>query len=258
MKTIQILWQKTVVADPKDSRNSVRPLLEKAGFNLDYDSYARELTVSEWKEKIANIVWVKWIQDLTMFSRFYPVSWIGSDVAGEIYSQGQWVKKVLETWVWYCELRLIRSSSDSLETPFLWRTTNTIFTKYPNYFKKVLLESCYKEEFEDWVNAPEFSPAYSNLEDIIRMLEWSIKYSDSPDTTLARMNKLAFLQDTNMFWWEIVQTWASLRNLWLYSGDTELTRDVSTDIYARTSLLEREDKLFNYFLERIQKALDRN
>lgn len=70
---IQILAQKTVVTDPKDSRkdsrNSIRPLLEEAGYTFDYERYSRTLRVRDGvNTEVLRIVGVKGIEDFARFS----------------------------------------------------------------------------------------------------------------------------------------------------------------------------------------------
>ncbi len=248
MNTLQITSQKTAVLEEKDSRNSIRPVLEQAGFSLDFEKYSRTLSVFDGKQLIASIVWVKWIQDIITRGKYTPIAWIGSDVGNEIFSQRDMIQNVLQTWIGKCRLEYIIPNKQEYSWPL--ENINTIFTKYPETCKSMLY-AYYDEITKNGKDALEWSPEWSDFEDICYKIEEIIQYSDSPDTTLA---DISWFQNNKRFaWWEIVETWNSLRELWLtWIQDTRLTQEVSTDIYARSGL---QSEIFEFFLWKVKQAL---
>lgn len=254
MKTLDITSQKTAVLDDKDSRNSIRPILEEAWFSFEYTDVTRTLLVLDGKEKIANIVWVKWIEDFRRRSRYIPISWVGSDVWEEIFWNRENIEKVLETWIWPCTLEYIIPQWRKYEGPLRW--VDVILTKYPEYFKSVLF-NFYKELIEEWSWAPEFSPNFIKVENLVNDFYRKVEYSDSPDTTLFDIS--SFWWRDKYAWWEVVQTWKSTDLLWLERvGDEKLIRNVSTDIYARKNIWCNQREVFDFFVEKIRIALKKS
>lgn len=261
MNTIQILGQKTVVADEKESRNSIRPLLEEAGFRLDYEKFSRTLTVSDASEKLVRIVWVKWVQDFERLSNEteeFPYMLAGSDVIWEtcidyipwedqIYNRKNgsgarriWVplKKIMDLNIGTCSLEYIVWQNDASNSI---AEVKKIFTKYPKLLQAQLDTILWEDTFT-----------------------WEIVYSDSPDTTLAAMNtiqvwkkdawersrenkrifgKPEFLferDDTGVFpevkmaAWEIVESWKTVDELWLsIRRDMNLSIPISTGLFSQ-------------------------
>lgn len=252
MKSINILSQKTTILDDDQSKNSIRPTIEEAWFWMEYNDVRKTLTILDWKEKIAQIVWVKWRSDFQNLSRYLRIFWLWSDLAEEIFSNRDAISKVLQTWIWSCSLEYILQWRD-LSNSFKWICDSSmIYTKSPNYLSKILREY-YREFITDRLDAPEFSPEEQELVDFSRILESKISYSDSPDTLISKLEKLG----QKASWWEIVETGNSIEGLWLKRCTKwSLTRQVSTDIYANEYLDKDSSVVLDYFLWKIKQALD--
>ncbi len=249
MNMLQITSQKTAVLDEGQSRNSIRPVLEQAGFDMLYEPYSRTLLVLDSpNEVIASIIWVKGVQDFERQSKFTPLSWVGSDLGEEVFDSRDMIQSILETGIGTCELRYINTSWEW----FSLEQIDKIYTKSPRYFEQVLREY-YKNDFDRGKDAIEDSPEDIRVRELLLAFRKKIEYSNSPDTTVKEMSSRT---PENIAGWEIVQTWMSLDQLWLLSPwDGELTRKVSTDIYANVDFSASQNETFTYFLEKIKKAL---
>ena len=251
MKPLQMISQKTAVLDEKESRNSIRPVLEEAGFSMEYNDISRILSVFDANKNVANIMWIKGIEDFRRRSLYTPISWVGSDLWEEIYWNRSMVEKVLQTWIWACNLEYLLPNWTDYISPLA--NIDIVFTKYPEYLKKVIFEF-YTTLIEEWWDAPELSPKFVELLDLCWSIDQKVKYSDSPDTTLADMSGI-WLRE-NFAWWEVVQTWNSTRSLWLTRvKDQKLIRQVSTDIYANKNISWRVKSQLDFFIKKIDEAL---
>jgi hypothetical protein len=251
MKTINILSQKTAVLNEKESRNSIRPIIEEAWFWMEYNDAARILSVLDWKEQIAQIVWVKWVSDFANLSRYYWIYWAGWDLAEEVFFMREWVNKVLETWIWECRQEYLMQD-DTSSNCFEWiENCPLIYTKSPNSLRGALRDT-YKDFIDERIDALEWNPDYQELSRFLYLLDSKIQYSDSPDTFVYNLG----LQNKPAAWWEIVDTGKSADALWLKRcNEWLLTRRVSTDIYTSLKVRENQQEVLDYFIERIKNLL---
>jgi len=222
---LDITAQKTVVQDPKESRNSIRPLLEQAGFWMKIDTYFREIQVLDGKEQIARILWIKWNSDILSRSNYSNTFLLWSDVQQELFSETN-MQSMLDLGIGKCSLRLIDTLTEAREcNPSTYRE---IYTKYPKLLTSIIWQD---------TNGP------------------SIQYSDSPDTKLADLRQQF---STDIFaWWEIVQTGKSIEQLWLRDTSQDVFyRDVSTQLYATPeNMTDNEKQALEYFSEKLQQTL---
>jgi len=164
---------------------------------------------------------------------------------------------LISTQVWECSLKMISTKSQIWDF-FEIDDYDTLYTKYPEKLI-LLLQDYYQYRIQPWIiiENPE-NITYKKSQALLDQIFEKVKYSDSPDTMISEMKWLN--PDKEYAGWEIVETWNSIKNLWLKDlWNSFFNTNISTNLYSNLEILSAQEKeSMIYFRDKIQATINKN